>query len=115
MNLYETVFILTPVLSDDQAKEAVQKFESEITAFGAKIKHSENWGLRKLAYPIQKKSTGFYFLIEFEGEGDVVAKYELMMKRDERVLRFLTMRMDVDHVAYAEKRRIKAGKSATVA
>jgi len=115
MNSYETVFILTPVLSDDQAKEAVQKFESEITAFGAKIKHSENWGLRKLAYPIQKKSTGFYFLIEFEGEGDVVAKYELMMKRDERVLRFLSMRMDVDHVAYAEKRRIKSGKSATVA
>jgi small subunit ribosomal protein S6 len=65
MNSYETVFILTPVLSDDQAKEAVQKFESEITAFGAKIKHLENWGLRKLAYPIQKKSTGFYFLIEF--------------------------------------------------
>ena len=115
MNSYETVFILTPVLSDDQAKEAVQKFEGEIKAFGAKIKHLENWGLRKLAYPIQKKSTGFYFLIEFEGEGDVVAKYELMMKRDERVLRFLTMKMDVDHVAYAEKRRIKAGKSATVA
>jgi small subunit ribosomal protein S6 len=115
MNSYETVFILTPVLSDDQAKEAVQKFESEITAFGAKITHIENWGLRKLAYPIQKKSTGFYFLIEFEGEGDVVADYELMMKRDERVLRFLTMRMDVDHLAYAEKRRVKAGKSATVA
>jgi small subunit ribosomal protein S6 len=115
MNSYETVFILTPVLSDDQAKEAVQKFESEITAFGAKIAHIENWGLRKLAYPIQKKSTGFYFLIEFEGEGDVVADYELMMKRDERVLRFLTMRMDVDHLAYAEKRRVKAGKSATVA
>ena len=115
MNSYETVFILTPVLSDDQAKEAVQKFESEIAAFGAKIKHSENWGLRKLAYPIQKKSTGFYFLIEFEGGGDVIAKYELMMKRDERVLRFLTMKMDVDHVAYAEKRRIKSGKSATVA
>jgi len=115
MNSYETVFILTPVLSDDQAKEAVQKFESEIAAFGAKIKHSENWGLRKLAYPIQKKSTGFYFLIEFEAEGSVVADYELMMKRDERVLRFLTMKMDVDHLAYAEKRRVKAGKTATVA
>ena len=66
MNSYETVFILTPVLSDDQAKEAVQKFEGEIKATGAKITHSENWGLRKLAYPIQKKSTGFYFLIQFE-------------------------------------------------
>ena len=108
MNSYETVFILTPVLSDDQAKEAVQKFESEMKAFGAKIKHSENWGLRKLAYPIQKKSTGFYFLVEFEADGSVVADYELMMKRDERVLRFLTVKMDTDHVAYSEKRRAKA-------
>ena len=112
MNSYETVFILTPVLSDDQAKEAVQKFESEMKGFGAKIKHTENWGLRKLAYPIQKKSTGFYFLVEFEAEGNVVADYELMMKRDERVLRFLTVKMDADHLAYADKRRAKAGATA---
>ncbi len=112
MNSYETVFILTPVLSDDQAKEAVQKFESEMKGFGAKIKHSENWGLRKLAYPIQKKSTGFYFLVEFEADGKVVADYELMMKRDERVIRFLTVKMDADHSAYAEKRRAKAGATA---
>lgn len=107
MNSYETVFILTPVLSEDQAKEAVQKYEGEIKGFGAQIKHSENWGLRKLAYPIQKKSTGFYFLIEFEGSGTVIADYELMMKRDERVLRFLTVKMDVDHLKYSEKRRSK--------
>ncbi|MEN9301593.1 MAG: hypothetical protein RL264_22 [Bacteroidota bacterium] len=112
MNSYETVFILTPVLSDEQAKEAVQRVEAEIKGMGATIKHSENWGLKKLAYPIQKKSTGFYFLIEFEAEGTVVADYELMMKRDERVLRFLTVKMDADHIAYAEKRRAKAGKTA---
>jgi small subunit ribosomal protein S6 len=112
MNSYETVFILTPVLSDDQAKEAVQKFEGEMKSFGAKIKHSENWGLRKLAYPIQKKSTGFYFLVEFEADGTVVADYELMMKRDERVLRFLTVKMDTDHLAYSEKRRAKSGATA---
>ena len=112
MNSYETVFILTPVLSDDQAKEAVQKFESEMKALGAKIKHTENWGLRKLAYPIQKKSTGFYFLVEFEAEGNVVSDYELMMKRDERVLRFLTVKMDAEHVSYAERRRAKAGSTA---
>ena len=109
MNSYETVFILTPVLSDDQAKEAVQKFEGEIKSLGGSIEHSENWGLRKLAYPIQKKSTGFYFLVEFQAEGNVVANFELMMKRDERVLRFLTVKMDVDHVTYSEKRRAKAG------
>ena len=49
MNSYETVFILTPVLSDDQAKEAVQKFEGDIKGMGAKITHSEHWGLRKMA------------------------------------------------------------------
>ena len=108
MNSYETVFILTPVLSEDQAKEAVQKFEGEIKSFGGKVKHTESWGMKKLAYPIQKKSTGFYFLLEFEAEGSVIADYELMMKRDERVLRFLTVRMDADHVSYAEKRRAKA-------
>lgn len=114
MNSYETVFILTPVLSDDQAKEAVQKFEGEIKAMGGKVNHSESWGLRKLAYPIQKKSTGFYFLIEFEGEGNCVAGLELSMKRDERILRFLTVKMDKDHVAYAEKRRNKAGEKKSV-
>ena len=110
MNSYETVFILTPVLSDDQTKEAVQKFESEISSLGGKIKHKENWGLRKLAYPIQKKSTGFYFLFEFEAEGQLISDFELILKRDERVMRFLTTRMDKDHLAYAEKRRAKMGE-----
>ena len=75
MNLYETVFILTPVLSDDQAKEAVQKVENEIKSLGGKVQHIENWGLRKLAYPIQKKSTGFYFLIEFSAPGTLIADF----------------------------------------
>ncbi len=110
MNSYETVFILTPVLSEDQAKEAVQKYESDFKSFGAKIKHSENWGLKKMAYPIQKKSTGFYFLVQFEGEGTVIADIELMFKRDERILRFLTVKMDKDHVEYAEKRRARLGE-----
>ena len=113
MNSYETVFILTPVLSDDQAKEAVQKFESEIASFGGKLKHSEKWGLKKLAYPIQKKTTGFYFLLEFEGEGDLIANLEVSFKRDERVMRFLTVKMDTNHLAYAEKRRAKMGEKST--
>ncbi len=114
MKSYETVFILTPVLSEDQAKEAVKKFEGEIKSFGAKLKHSESWGLKKLAYPIQKKSTGFYFLFEFEAEkNNVVADMELLMKRDERVLRFLTVKMDADHLEYAESRRKKSKKAQT--
>ena len=107
MNSYETVFILTPVLSEDQAKEAVQKYESDLAAMGGKLTHSESWGLKKLAYPIQKKSTGFYFLFQFDSEGSVIAELELAMKRDERIMRFLTVKMDKDHVAYAEKRRKK--------
>lgn len=113
MNSYETVFILTPVLSDDQAKEAVQKFEGEITSLGGKVKHSESWGLRKLAYPIQKKSTGFYFLVEFEAEGKAVADLELSMKRDERVMRFLTVKMEKEHQLWAEKRRSRMGEKKT--
>ena len=65
MNQYETVFILTPVLSDVQMKEAVEKFKGVLQAEGAEIINEENWGLKKLAYPIQKKSTGFYQLIDF--------------------------------------------------
>jgi small subunit ribosomal protein S6 len=114
MNSYETVFILTPVLSDEQAKEAVQKFESEVSSLGGKIKHSESWGLKKLAYPIQKKSTGFYFMLEFEAPGTAINDLEITFKRDERVMRFLTVRMDKDHLAYAEKRRAKMGNSKSV-
>ena len=110
MNSYETVFILTPVLSDDQAKEAVQKFESEIANNGGKLQHSEAWGLKKLAYPIQKKTTGFYYLLQFEGQGNIINDLEIAFKRDERVMRFLTVKMDLEHVAYAEKRRAKMGE-----
>ncbi len=104
---YETVFILTPVLSDDQAKEAAKKFKKTITDLGGKIVNEEHWGLRKLAYPIQKKSTGFYYLMEFEAAGDVIGGLETEYRRDERVLRFLTTAMDKFHMEYAESRRNK--------
>ena len=116
MNNYETVFILTPVLSEDQAKEAVEKFKKSLKGYGAKLNFDEAWGLKKLAYPIQKKTTGFYFLFEFEAAGNVIGKLEVEFKRDERVMRFLTMKMDKDHLAYAEKRRgLKADKKAAKA
>ena len=112
MNHYETVFILTPVLSDDQMKEAVEKFNDVLKANGAEIVNEELWGLRKLAYPIQKKSTGFYVLVEFEGEPTIVKKLETAFRRDERVIRFLTFRLDKYAVAYAEKRRnLRASKA----
>jgi small subunit ribosomal protein S6 len=105
LNHYETVFIVTPVLSDTQMKEAVLKFKHVITEEGGRIVYEEDWGLRKLTYPIQKKSTGFYYLIELEGEGKVIEKLETEYRRDERVIRFLTMKMDKFSVEYAEKKR----------
>jgi len=108
MNNYETVFILTPVLSDPQMKEAVDKFKNILSVEGAEIVNVENWGLRKLAYPIQKKSTGFYTLVEFKSEAPVIAKLETQFRRDERILRFLTFRQDKDFAAYAAKRRNKS-------
>ncbi|MCA1761981.1 MAG: 30S ribosomal protein S6 [Flavobacteriales bacterium] len=110
-NRYETVFILTPVLSEEQTKEAVAKYKSLLKDGKAKIHHEEDWGLRKLAYPIQKKSTGFYFLIEFECEGSLINELELMFRRDERVLRFLTVKMEKHAVIYAEKKRSKKQKT----
>ena len=105
MNQYETVFILTPVLSDVQMKEAVEKFKGILTAEGAEIVNEENWGLKKLAYPIQKKSTGFYQLIEFNAEPTVIEKLEINFRRDERVIRFLTFKQDKYAAEYAAKRR----------
>jgi small subunit ribosomal protein S6 len=106
-NRYETVFIATPVLSEAQMKEAVDKFKSLITKNKGKVVYEENWGLKKLAYPIQKKSTGFYYLLEFEAEGTVIQKLETEYRRDERILRFLTFRMEKYSIEYAEKKRSK--------
>ena len=113
MNHYETVFILTPVLSDEQMKEAVEKFKDVLKENDAKLVNEELWGLRKLAYPIQKKSTGFYVLFEFEAEPTIVKRLETAYRRDERVIRFLTFRLDKYAVEYAEKRRhVRAQKAA---
>ncbi|MCF8217800.1 MAG: 30S ribosomal protein S6 [Bacteroidales bacterium] len=112
-NRYETVFIMTPVLSDEQMKETVQKHKKFMEDAGVKIFHEESWGLRKLAYPIQKKSTGFYYLIEFEPENSQVIKdMELNLKRDERIIRFLTVRMDKHAVIFNENKRAKKKKQA---
>jgi small subunit ribosomal protein S6 len=105
LNQYETVFISTPVLSEAQTKEAVDKFKGIITDNGGEVIHEENWGLKKLAYPIQKKSTGFYYLLEFKAPGDLIDKLEIQYRRDERILRFLTFRMDKHSIQYAEKKR----------
>ena len=105
MKNYETVFILTPVLSDDQMKDAVGKFKKVLVDNGAKIINEESWGLKKLAYPIQHKKTGFYQLFEFDAEPTIVDALETEYRRDEKVLRFLTTVLDKHSLAYNEKRK----------
>ena len=117
VNQYETVFIATPVLSEEQMKETVQKYTDFLTERGAEIVYTNNWGMRKLAYPIKKKTSGFYYLIEFRAEGSVIADLEVAYKRDERLLRFLTVSLDKHAIAYNEKKRNakKAAAEAVVA
>jgi small subunit ribosomal protein S6 len=107
MNQYETVFILNPVLSETQIKETVKKYEDFLVSKGAKMVSKENWGLKKLAYPIQHKKSGFYHLFEFQVAGEVIDGYELEFRRDERIMRYLTVRLDKHAIAWAEKRRIR--------
>ena len=107
MNQYETVFILTPVLSDDQTKETVDKFKKVLTDKGAEIVNEEAWGLKKLAYQIEKKTSGFYFLMEFKAEPEVIKTLETAFRRDEKVIRFQTVKLEKYAIEYAEKRRKK--------
>ena len=113
MNRYETVFIASSVLSDVQLTELFSKFQGVIAENGGTVEFSEQWGLKKLAYPIQKKSTGFYYLLEFTSEtGEIINKLETAYRRDENVIRFLTFSLDKHATAWAVKRRDKLNNKA---
>ena len=105
LNQYETVFICTPVLSEPQVKEAVKKFRDIIAASGSEVIHEEDWGMKKLAYPIQKKSTGFYHLFEFKADPSFITRLETEFRRDERVIRYMTVKLDKYAVEYSNKRK----------
>ena len=111
MNHYETVFILNPVLSEDQIKETVKKYEDFLVSEGAKMVNKENWGLKKLAYPIQHKKSGFYHMFEYEVVGPTIEPLEVMFRRDERLMRYLTVKLDKHAIDWAKERvkRIKTG------
>jgi small subunit ribosomal protein S6 len=116
MKNYETVFILNPVLSDDQAKDTVEKFLKVLAKAKAEVINVEQWGLKKMAYPIQNKSTGFYNLIEFAADPQTIQTLETEYRRDESVLRFLTTVLDAHAVIYNARRRkgeFNKGKRAT--
>ena len=109
---YETVFIATPVLSEAQMKEAVAKYTNLIKENGGEVVYEEDWGLKQLAYSIQHKTSGFYYLIEFKAEPTFVATLETQYRRDERILRYITVSLDKHAIAYAEHRREKRAAKA---
>ena len=112
MNHYETVFILNPVLSDTQIKETVKKFEDFLISKGAEFVSKEDWGLKKLAYPIQNKKSGFYHLFEFKVAGEAIDAFEVEFRRDERIMRYLTVSLDKHAISWAERRRVKLKEKA---
>ena len=112
MNHYETVFILNPVLSETQIKETVEKYEDFLVSRGAKMVSKEDWGLKKLAYPIQNKKSGFYHLFEFTVDGEVINPLEVEFRRDERFMRYLTVKLDKHAISWAERRRTKIKQKA---
>ena len=113
---YETVFIATPVLSEAQMKEAVAKYVNLIKSNGGEIVYEEDWGLKQLAYPIQHKTSGFYYLIEFKADPQFINTLEVQYHRDDRIIRYITVALDKHAVAYAEHRRqMRAAKAAAPA
>ncbi|MFN4972218.1 MAG: 30S ribosomal protein S6 [Bacteroidota bacterium] len=102
---YESVIIITPVLSEEQLKDTVSKFRNMIKEEAGELVHEENWGLTKLAYPIDKKTTGFYHIFEFKALPDFITKFELAFRRDERIMRYLTTALDKHAVIYNQRKR----------
>ena len=113
MKNYETVFILNPALSEEQVQKAVDKYEKYLKSNGSKIIAKEIWGLKKLAYTIQNKNSGFYNLIEYTAPADAVSSLEVEFSRDETIMRYLTVTLDKHAIAWAEKRRNRNTKKAS--
>ena len=105
---YETVFILTPVLSEDDAKKSISNYVELIKSQGVEIVHEEHWGLKNLRYQIGKKTTGIYHVVEYRGNGKAVDTLEVAFRRDENVLRYMTVKLDKYAIKYNDDKR--AGK-----
>ena len=105
MNRYESTIIITPVLSDEDVKNKLKSYRDFLEKNGSAKLSDEFWGLKKLAYPIEKKNSGVYHLFDFEATGELIEKLEVQYKRDESILRFLTVKLDKYGVEYADKRK----------
>ena len=115
MNQYETTFIVTPVLTEEGVKETVKQYTAFLKSNGAELVEEDHWGLKKLAYPIQKKTTGIYHHVEFKADTQLIEKLELSLKRDENIMRFLTVRCDKYAIKYNDDKRAGlVGRNKTV-
>lgn len=107
---YELIVIFTPILSDDDLKKTIKHYADFVKQQGGEMVHEETWGLRQLAYPIDKKTTGIYHLYEFKAPGDTIEKMEVQFGRDDRIMRFVFTKLDKYAVEYNERRRQKLSK-----
>ena len=106
MRQYEVTFIVDPVLSGDEIKETAQTYVDLIQDNNNKVVHVDEMGLRQLAYPIKKRTTGMYYCVEFQNEDNAfIPKIELALRRDERIIRFLSLKLDKYGIEYNEKKR----------
>lgn len=108
---YELMVIFTPVLAEDDFKGAQKKFADFIKENGGELVHQNPWGLRSLAYPIEKKTTGLYWVCEFSAPTEMIAKLELQLNRDENVMRHMVNKLDKHAVAYNLKKRNKGAEA----
>jgi small subunit ribosomal protein S6 len=107
---YETIIINSPLVTESQLKESLSKYREYLSNNGGEIVYEEDWGLKKFAYPIKKKSTGYYHLYEYRATPELVAKIETEFNRDEKILRYISVSLDKYAVEYNEKKR-KSGKT----
>ena len=105
MNQYETTFIVTPVLSDEDVKKTVQEYTDFLKSNGAEIVEEAHWGLKQMAYPIKKKTTGIYHHVEYKADATLIDKFELSLRRDESIMRFLSVRLDKYSIKYNDDKR----------
>ena len=105
MNQYETTFIVTPVLNDEDVKKTVKEYTDFLKSNGAVIVEEDHWGLKQLAYPIKKKTTGIYHHVEYTADASFIDKFELSLRRDESIMRFLTVRVEKYQKKYNDDKR----------
>jgi small subunit ribosomal protein S6 len=104
---YETTFLVKPGLDDAEYKDIIAKFTKFIIDNGGEVINQEIWGMRKLAYEIQRHSSAYYVFTEFRSNVDVNPVLEREYSFDERIIRYLTVKLDKDAAAWNERRRAK--------